>query len=181
MSRCADTTLNGFPSGLSNAAWGFRADPDNVADALGRLPHGFDPLAFLASHGLDLLALLSRRGPALFGFGALGFFHFGLGALDLLHDGLGLLVVERLQDRWQELLALVAHVLLERFSQPGHLAGELLTLLRGALQLGQSFAGLLIVVERIRHEVLRFLALSENRKEMLLLQSHLKLQLFLEL
>src|SRR5215203_1647203 len=71
-------------------------------------------------------------------------------------------------------------MLLEGFSQLGHLAGELLALLRRALQLSQSLPGLLVVVERVGHEVLRLLALPENREEVLLFQSHLQLQLLLQ-
>src|SRR3954447_10111762 len=52
----------------SSTPWCFRADPDDVANALCGLPHGLDPLALLARHGLGLLALLACRGPALFGF-----------------------------------------------------------------------------------------------------------------
>src|SRR5215207_8437285 len=71
-------------------------------------------------------------------------------------------------------------MLLEGFSQLGHLAGELLALLWGALQLGQSLPGLFVVVERVGHEVLGLLALPENREEVLLFQPHLQLQLLLQ-
>src|SRR4051812_12004085 len=175
------TALNGLPSGFSYALRRFRADPDHVANALGGLPGGLDPLALLARYVLGLLALFPRRRPSLVSFGALGFFDFGLGTFDLLDDGFGFLVIKRLQHRWQELLALVAHMLLEGFSQLSYLAGERLALPGGALQFGQGLPGLLVVVERVRHKVLRPLVLSQDRKEMLLLQPHLQLQLLLEL
>src|SRR3954467_2965917 len=71
-------------------------------------------------------------------------------------------------------------MLLEGLPELGYLAGELLALFRSSLQLGQSFAGLFVVVQRVGHEVLRLLALLQHREEMLLLQSHLEFQLFLE-
>jgi hypothetical protein len=101
-------------------------------------------------------------GAALPGFRPLGFLNLGHLALDCLDDGLRLLVAERLQDHRQELVLLVADVLLEGFPQLGHLGRELLALLRDLLQLGQELAGLLVVVDRLGREVLGFVVLPEN-------------------
>src|SRR4051794_16266599 len=72
-------------------------------------------------------------------------------------------------------------MLLERLAELGHLAGELLALLWCALQVGQSFSGLFVVVEGLGDEILRLFVLSQHRKKVLLPQAHLQLELFLEL
>jgi hypothetical protein len=64
---------------------------------------------------------------------------------------------ERLKNRGQQLLLLVADVLLEELLQLKNLREEILVVLRGALKLGQQFPRLPVITQRVLDEVLRLL------------------------
>ena len=59
-------------------------------------------------------------------------------------------------------------MLLERLPQLRYLCEEALIVFRGVLKLGQQLASLLVVAERLLDEVLGFLVLLQNGKEVLL-------------
>jgi hypothetical protein len=68
-------------------------------------------------------------------------------------------------------------MLLEDPSQLDDFVAEFLALSRRRFQFGQELAGLLVVVERFAHEILRLLVLSKNGEEVLFFEISQQLKL----
>ncbi len=137
---------------------------------LGLLALLFGPRAFLLSR----CSLLSR-------VVVLGPLSVRQAALNLLREFLDLLLAERLLDRRQEFLRLVAGVLAEQLSQLHNVGQERFMVPRKCVQLGELCAHLLDTAGGSGNKLLGIRMLLEGWKEMLLLQVRMTLELGLKL
>ena len=139
------------------------------------------PQLGLASEKLGLLALLPGLRPAFFGLVLLSLLGLGDARFHLVRNALDLLFAQGALNCRKELLPIVTSMLTEHLLQLGETLREYRVVLRHAVELCHFRTQLLVVADRVGDQVLGLRISSQDREEVLLLETSVEFQLGLEL
>src|SRR5215213_3937649 len=101
--------------------------------------------------GFGLLPLTLGMCPTLIRFCPSASFYLCLLALDAINNTLGLLIAQRLEDRGQKFILLVADMPLEDFPQVGYFRSKFFTIGRDRFELSQELPCFSTSTDRIRN------------------------------